>query len=71
MDFWKYCILELLKGKSTDHQIYTGGTPDHPAREFWAYRHVELKEVQDATGQISKRLEFLMKGRAASYFLYG
>ncbi|KAF2829100.1 cytochrome P450 [Ophiobolus disseminans] len=52
-----------------DEEIW--GTPDHPAREFWAYRHVELNEVRYGSNQISQQLEFSMKGRTASYFPYG
>ncbi|KAL2016801.1 hypothetical protein VTK56DRAFT_2970 [Thermocarpiscus australiensis] len=47
-------------------------TPDHPASEFWAYRHVREIEARDEkTGQIAKRLEFSLAGRSASFFPFG
>ncbi|KAI1373127.1 cytochrome P450 [Hypoxylon crocopeplum] len=42
------------------------GTPDHPASEFWAHRHVKTSGTTDA-----KRGEFSMAGRTGSFFPYG
>ncbi|KAK4142937.1 cytochrome P450 [Dichotomopilus funicola] len=47
-------------------------TAEHPASEFWAYRHVKEKRVKDeVTGQASTKLEFSLAGRSASFFPFG
>ncbi|KAI0808881.1 putative cytochrome P450 [Xylaria sp. FL0064] len=47
------------------------GTPEHPATEFWAYRHVKEVEVTDEQGRTTKKLEFSMAGRDRWFFPWG
>ncbi|KAK9425270.1 putative Cytochrome P450 [Seiridium unicorne] len=46
-------------------------TPDHPASEFWAYRHVKEVERTDDMGNVAKGLEFSIGKRSGSYFPFG
>ncbi|KAK9778549.1 putative Cytochrome P450 [Seiridium cardinale] len=46
-------------------------TPDHPASEFWAYRHVKEVERTDDMGNVAKGLEFSIGTRSGSYFPFG
>ncbi|KAH6655953.1 cytochrome P450 [Truncatella angustata] len=44
----------------------------HPAREFWAWRHVRTEESRDErTGDTTTRMRFAMNGRPTSFFPYG
>lgn len=44
----------------------------HPASEFWAWRHVQVQEIQDErTGETVSRMRFTMRGRPTSFFPYG
>ncbi|KAF2177972.1 cytochrome P450 [Zopfia rhizophila CBS 207.26] len=47
------------------------GTPDHPASEFWTYRHVKEVEKTDSTGYVTKKLEFSIAARGGNYFPFG
>ncbi|KAI0410195.1 hypothetical protein F5X98DRAFT_382152 [Xylaria grammica] len=47
------------------------GRPDHPASEFWAYRHVQERETVDADGRPTKKLEFSISGKSRSFFPWG
>lgn len=65
----------LLKTPMSDwtlaNHTYIGGTPAHPASEFWAHRHVQEVETVDRSGQIHTRLEFSMAGREGYFFPFG
>ncbi|KAH6659053.1 cytochrome P450 [Truncatella angustata] len=61
----------IYEYEDADQPINTGGTADHPANEFWAYRHVKESEISDALGHTTKRREFSMAGRGSSFFPYG
>lgn len=47
------------------------GTDDHPASEFWAYRHVKDVQEQLVSGETVQKRVFAMSGRSGSYFPYG
>ncbi|KAL7628398.1 hypothetical protein AAE478_002600 [Parahypoxylon ruwenzoriense] len=48
------------------------GTPDHPASEFWGYRHVREIEARDSiTGCNTKKLQFSLQDRAGSFIPFG
>ena len=48
------------------------GTEDHPASEFWAWRHVKYVEKMDeASGKVEIVPTFSMRGRPSSFFPYG
>lgn len=47
-------------------------TPEHPASEFWAWRHVQYVDARDeSTGETTRQPQFAMKGRPSSFFPYG
>lgn len=48
-----------------------GGTPGHPASEFWAARHVKEVETRGDNGIPSKQLEFSLAGKTKSFLPYG
>ncbi|KAJ5462939.1 hypothetical protein N7475_007883, partial [Penicillium sp. IBT 31633x] len=46
--------------------------PEHPASDFWAWRHVQYVDVRDElTGEPIRRPQFAIKGRPSSFFPYG
>ncbi|KAI3332050.1 cytochrome P450 [Xylariaceae sp. AK1471] len=48
------------------------GTEDHPASEFWAWRHIKyVNEVDEHSGRVTRKAVFAMKGRPSSFFPYG
>jgi hypothetical protein len=48
------------------------GTEDHPASEFWAWRHVKYVEKTDeVSGEVTMLPTFSMTGRPSSFFPYG
>ncbi|EQB47416.1 hypothetical protein CGLO_13426 [Colletotrichum gloeosporioides Cg-14] len=48
------------------------GAEGHPASEFWAWRHIKyVDEVDDCSGETTRRPQFSMKGRPSSFFPYG
>jgi len=48
------------------------GVEEHPASEFWAWRHTRTEEVRDTlTGDIKSQVRFAMRGRPTSFFPYG
>ncbi|KAI0885808.1 putative cytochrome P450 [Annulohypoxylon maeteangense] len=47
------------------------GKPDHPASEFWGYRHVKEVETMNEMGHVTKALEFSIAGKSGSFFPYG
>ncbi|OTB17450.1 hypothetical protein K445DRAFT_74002 [Daldinia sp. EC12] len=47
------------------------GTKDHPASEFWAYRHLKSLNVRDDKAQRGTELEYSISGRMGSFFPYG
>ncbi|OTA57645.1 cytochrome P450 [Hypoxylon sp. EC38] len=47
------------------------GRKDHPASEFWGYRHVKEVETKDEAGNVTKTLEFSIAGKTGSFFPYG
>ncbi|CDM29517.1 hypothetical protein DTO013E5_5153 [Penicillium roqueforti] len=47
-------------------------TSEHPASEFWAWRHVQYVDSRDdSTGETTRQAQFAMKGRPSSFFPYG
>ncbi|RYP60258.1 hypothetical protein DL769_008192 [Monosporascus sp. CRB-8-3] len=46
-------------------------TDEHPAREFFAARHIKYVDSEDESGNASKKPRFFMKGRPNSFFPYG
>ncbi|KAI1654489.1 putative cytochrome P450 [Daldinia decipiens] len=50
---------------------FTWGTQDHPASEFWGYRHIKEIEIKDDVGHITKQLSFSLASRTGSFFPYG
>ncbi|KAI1087190.1 putative cytochrome P450 [Rostrohypoxylon terebratum] len=47
------------------------GTPDHPASEFWAYRHVKVIEPRDGSQCHTNKLKFSLEGKTGSFFPFG
>ncbi|KAH8651348.1 putative cytochrome P450 [Xylariales sp. PMI_506] len=47
------------------------GTPEHPASEFWAERHIKYTEETDEHGNVNRKRNFVMAGRPSSYFPFG
>ncbi|KAK6067449.1 Cholesterol 7-alpha-monooxygenase 4 [Seiridium cupressi] len=48
------------------------GTEEHPASEFWAYRHIKyVNELDAQTNELHRQPQFSMKGRPSSFFPYG
>lgn len=48
------------------------GVEDHPASEFWAWRHVKyVKQTDEATQEVTMVPTFSMRGRPSSFFPYG
>jgi cytochrome P450 len=46
-------------------------TPDHPASEFWAERHLRHEETTDESGRKVKVLRFSMEGKSGHFFPFG
>jgi cytochrome P450 len=49
----------------------TWGTPEHPADQFWAERHIKYAEERDQAGQLRKRREFAMAASPGCFFPFG
>lgn len=47
------------------------GTPEHPASEFWASRHIKVSNSTNGKGEIIERQEFSLASRTGSFFPYG
>ncbi|EUC42425.1 hypothetical protein COCMIDRAFT_103526 [Bipolaris oryzae ATCC 44560] len=48
------------------------GAEDHPASEFWAWRHIKwVERTDEASGEVMMHPTFSMKGRPSSFFPYG
>lgn len=47
------------------------GAPDHPAKEFWAERHIQYTSETDESGKACRKRVYAMAGRATSYFPFG
>ncbi|ETS76480.1 hypothetical protein PFICI_11867 [Pestalotiopsis fici W106-1] len=53
-----------------DEEVW--GVDQHPASEFWAWRHVQTEEAyDDLTGRMASRSRFVMRARPTSFFPYG
>lgn len=44
------------------------GAPDHPAKEFWAERHIQYTSETDESGKAYRKRVYAMAGRATSHF---
>ncbi|ORY71962.1 putative cytochrome P450 [Pseudomassariella vexata] len=47
------------------------GVEGHPAKEFWAGRHLKYVEDTDESGSVSRKLAYSMAGRSNSFFPFG
>ncbi|KAK4212718.1 cytochrome P450 [Rhypophila decipiens] len=47
------------------------GTPEHPATEFWAYRHIKETAVEDENGTVTQQLIFSLAGPPGSFIPFG
>ncbi|KAI1746710.1 cytochrome P450 [Xylaria castorea] len=47
------------------------GTPEYPASQFWAYRHVKEKHVTNEAGGNRKHLELSISARSGAFYPYG
>ncbi|KAK2609331.1 hypothetical protein QQS21_002112 [Conoideocrella luteorostrata] len=61
----------ILLTRTATEEVTLGGTPNHPASEFWAYRHVKsLEKTYDAC-ETPNQFEFSMAGRDDCLFPFG
>lgn len=57
---------------TTKKFCYAGGSPGHPASEFWAARHIRDSWTADGDeGHATKPQEFSLAGRTGSFIPYG
>jgi len=53
------------------HSEVAWGTPEHPASEFWAHRHIKHITIQDENGNVSEKAEFAVAAGPNDFFPYG
>lgn len=54
-----------------DEEVWGSRDGEHPASEFWAYRHVAYSDKADACGNLVRHAELSMAGRVGAFFPYG
>ncbi|KAM7189587.1 Cytochrome P450 [Rhypophila sp. PSN 637] len=52
-----------------DEEVW--GTPEHPATEFWAYRHTKETAVEAENGTVTQQPIFSLAGPPGSFFPFG
>ncbi|RYP64845.1 hypothetical protein DL769_006520 [Monosporascus sp. CRB-8-3] len=53
------------------HDENIWGADEHPASEFWGWRHLKYVEEPDESGKTVRKPEFTTAGRTSSFFPYG
>ncbi|KAK6949293.1 hypothetical protein Daesc_009367 [Daldinia eschscholtzii] len=65
----KGCIVQAPT-QISHYEEAVWGTKDHPASEFWAYRHLKSSKDSDEKAQLGTKLEYSISGRMGSFFPY-